>query len=214
MYNSSSESESVGGSHKSDHGHSVAHWGRVKSLVILLVSTVLMSLCAEILTSNIQIFLANSSVNIVSISDSLREISHTRMSEKIFKSHLVFYKVHKPSVRDWSESHDFNYFHWCLLSILVAVIKSFEKFELFLFAVLYRSDTDCPCAKHPRDHQRNSVRSTKQHFPQVRSMGAIWSGTGGTCPPPPTFSTRGNIPYFIPPTFCLIMKIICFRLIS
>ena len=30
-------------------------------------------------------------------------------------------------------------------------------------------------------------------------MGAIWWGVWGDMPPPPTFSTRGDIPYFIPP---------------
>ncbi len=42
------------------HGHSVAHWSRIKSALILLGSTVLMSLCVDILTENIETFLSES----------------------------------------------------------------------------------------------------------------------------------------------------------
>ena len=47
------------------HAHT-AHWGRVKSLLILFVATVLMSLCAEVITSNIQPLL-ESGLSVVSL---------------------------------------------------------------------------------------------------------------------------------------------------
>ncbi|XP_070555360.1 uncharacterized protein [Ptychodera flava] len=46
------------------HHHGVAHWSRLKSFIILMVSTILMSLCAELVTDNIQEILVNSKVSI------------------------------------------------------------------------------------------------------------------------------------------------------
>ena len=51
------------------HGHTVAHWSILKSFFILLVSTVLMSLCADILTEHIQPLLRNSGISVVSLTD-------------------------------------------------------------------------------------------------------------------------------------------------
>nr|XP_006812228.1 PREDICTED: low affinity vacuolar monovalent cation/H(+) antiporter-like [Saccoglossus kowalevskii] len=46
------------------HGHGIAHWSRTKSFFILLISTVLMSLCAELVTENIQPLLEKSGVSL------------------------------------------------------------------------------------------------------------------------------------------------------
>ena len=50
----------------SDHGHSDVHWGRTKSLTILLVATTLTSLCAEIVVNNIEALMSGSNITIVS----------------------------------------------------------------------------------------------------------------------------------------------------
>ncbi|XP_077994759.1 uncharacterized protein LOC144448402 [Glandiceps talaboti] len=45
------------------HDHGTAHWSRLKSFIILLVSTILMSLCAELVTENISPILEKSHVS-------------------------------------------------------------------------------------------------------------------------------------------------------
>ena len=52
----------------SDHGHSSAHWGRFKSLFILLIATILTSLAAEIIVNNIESLVEGTSVTLVSTS--------------------------------------------------------------------------------------------------------------------------------------------------
>jgi Ca2+/H+ antiporter len=48
------------------HGHGTAQWNRIKSFVILLVSVVLMSLCADVVTFNIEPLLGGG-VSVVSL---------------------------------------------------------------------------------------------------------------------------------------------------
>ncbi|XP_077868505.1 uncharacterized protein LOC102801220 [Saccoglossus kowalevskii] len=58
------EGTSQSGRHGHGHGHGIAHWSRTKSFFILLISTVLMSLCAELVTENIQPLLEKSGVSL------------------------------------------------------------------------------------------------------------------------------------------------------
>lgn len=44
-------------------GHHVVHWSRWRALAVLIVATVLMACCADLLTENIQPLLTNSSIS-------------------------------------------------------------------------------------------------------------------------------------------------------
>ncbi|CAD5120369.1 DgyrCDS8942 [Dimorphilus gyrociliatus] len=47
-----------------ENNHSNVHWGRLKSLAVLLIATVVTSLCADIVAENIQMILSNSGISV------------------------------------------------------------------------------------------------------------------------------------------------------
>lgn len=45
------------------HRHGTASWSRLKSILILLISAILIALCADIITNNLQSFLESSGIS-------------------------------------------------------------------------------------------------------------------------------------------------------